>query len=91
MSETIKTTIHSTEALDQLSPNCIMEYLRVKHSNLRDFLDESDLEFFTDDKLIKHLGGIGQILEDHPEAVQRHVADTNASHEEDGRALYTED
>lgn len=85
MSETIKTTIHSTEALDQLSPECIMEYLLKKYEH------DEILGYFSPEEMIAMLDGIGQILEDHPEAVQRHVADTNASNEEDGRALYTED
>ena len=76
MSETIKTEINSTEALEQLSHDCIVDYLRKNYGT------DSLLDTFLPDELIEHLGGIDKILEDHPCAVQEHVANINASNEE---------
>ncbi len=77
--ETIKAEIRSTEALSQLSTECIVDFLIAQ----KEFGDL--LECFTADCLIRQLGGIDQILEDHPGAVQDHVANTNASREESER------
>ncbi len=78
MNEEIKATISSTEALDQLSPQCIVEYLSIEYKDKHKEL----LDAFYDDELIERLGGIDQILENHGEAVQAHVANINASNKE---------
>ena len=86
MNEIIKAEINSTEALNQLSPQCIIEYLSREYADRHKEL----LGAFHDKELIEYLGGVGQILEDNPCAVQEHVGNIHKSHEEDKRDLYRE-
>jgi alpha-D-ribose 1-methylphosphonate 5-triphosphate synthase subunit PhnL len=77
--ETIKAEIDSTSALDQLSPQCIVEYLSVKYKDQHKEL----LDAFHDEELIEHIG-LDNILESHTEEALAYVRSFNASHEEDG-------
>ena len=75
--EMITAQIGHSDALNQLSFDAIMVHLDSIYGA------QSVLEFYDDDVLITHLGGIDKILEDHPEAVQEHVRNIDASREED--------
>jgi len=73
--ETIKATIGHTAALDQLSSDCMLEYIKLNYG-------QEILEGFTDDELIAHLGGIDQLLENNTEAAIEFVNNINGPDEE---------
>ncbi len=77
MSE-IEIIVNVRYVLSKIDPVWVAGYYR-KYAELSDLLEQ-----FDDDELIEQLGGIDQILENHPTAVQEHVANIQASHEEDG-------
>lgn len=75
--EKITAEIGHTDALSQLSFDAIMDHLDSTYGA------QAILEFYDSDILITHLGGMDKILEDHPNEVQDHIANTNASNEQD--------
>ncbi|KKN70077.1 hypothetical protein LCGC14_0434020 [marine sediment metagenome] len=99
MSETITIKTSSNDCLNQISVQEVVEYyLKAQQYELLDeLIDALEMpgrkyilnalinERLMNEEAIKALGGIDQILEDHPGAVQDHVANTNASQEESAR------
>lgn len=76
--EKIKAEITCHEALNQLSPQAIVEYLSTEYKGKHKEL----LSAFHDDELMEQLGGIDTILDNNETAVREHFDNMNASNEE---------
>ena len=96
MREEIELKVSSTDCLAQITVQEVVNfYLKAQQNELineligalevsgRKYILNSLInECLMDDEAIEVLGGIDQILEDHPGAVLDHVANTNVSREE---------
>ncbi len=96
MSETITIKTSSDDCLNQITVQEVVKYyLKAQQYELigelisaletpgrKYILNALVNECLMDEEAIEALGGIDQILEDHPEAVQEHVKNINASNKE---------
>jgi hypothetical protein len=81
MSETININASVRDVLGSITPESIVNFYR-QYAEISDLLEQFDSE-----ELIEQLGGIDQILEDHPDEVQDHVNNTNAGRADSEKEL----
>lgn len=75
--EKITTEITCSDALKQLTPQAIVQYLEEEYEDKHKEL----LEAFHHEELIEYMGGIEKVLVDHEEAVWEYFNNMNAKDE----------